>query len=903
MKRPLSLLLVLLVSLHSLTEATAQIRTRLMPPFPAEFGTPFYGTSVAINKTYVATGDPAFDGGTGTVRVFDSKTGATVRTFSGSLAGAAFGTAIAVRGTELIVGSPNAAAGKGLVSFFDIPSGRLLGVIQPGTPGFTPDYAGAFGFSIACDGELIVVGCPQAANGGLDRGMAVVIRRPIGSKGDSAFPTHYLLPSDPQNSANFGRSVAIYGSTIAVGAPNFDQPLLSDSGKVYLYNDVFVGVGGVFTEILSNSSGATAIGIGYGWSVALTPSHLIASSPFASGSLGSVWFVNHLYPARPAQVENGTNPLGLFGYSIAASESHVAIGSPGFTPGGALPSTGLVSVYQEPSDSTPFILFQEGILERPLVRSNSLTGQAVAITGSEVAAGSPGVGDVVTASFSSSTSDSANLIQIEKTSGESLPSSFSPQITGFTQAAVSGVGPFQSRTLSAVTTSYQDTPRSRPIRSQAFLVPYLGSLTYQPPGSLPPKPTAIVGNTGNYFGYSPIPTQFRAFVSGILTQSLLVEQNLPLSQVSLKSFSPPRHAQATAPGNEFFSFPAIYQTKSGGVPVSSASDSGITLFSPTGTEFLTLQEGTSAFPPTASLFGQFPGRLSHEFRNAVFPLTLPGSPPSSDSALGSYDTVANAYALVAREGDVAPDATPVSATFSSFLGENSDGFGSHKAVLFRASLRGAGVTAATNEGLWVYDTTLSPTPLLIAQKGIRISSIKGTPKITRFLRYGIDRLGAIMVLAQITGSGSFATNNVALIEFSLSPLSARILLQKGTPAPGTNGALIKAFPFIDGRTSGHWTVLTTLTSAPGRADATNDLALYTHQTSGRHDPVLALRKGSRFNRPGSEIIKSILLSAPVTDARSGALGIGLGHVIDIDRSVAAILTFTDGIQCLSTVNP
>lgn len=120
---------------------------------------------------------------------------------------------------------------------------------------------------------------------------------------------------------------------------------------------------------------------------------------------------------------------------------------------------------------------------------------------------------------------------------------------------------------------------------------------------------------------------------------------------------------------------------------------------------------------------------------------------------------------------------------------------------------------------------------------------------------------------------------------------------------GTNGALVKSIPFLDGRTSGHWAALVTLSPSPGRADPSNDLAFFTHQTARFSDVVLALRKGCRFDRPGSEILKSILLSASVTDARSGALGIGLGHVIDFDRSAAAILTFSDGVQSLATVNP
>ena len=902
MKSPHLLHWLFLNALLVLASAEAQVGTRLMPPFPAEPGQPFWGQSLAINGDFFATGDPAFNAGTGTVRVFDAKTGAPIRTFTGTQVGGAFGTAVAVRGSELIVGSPNANLGLGLVSFYDITSGRLLGVIEPGVLVFGPTIAGALGSAIACDGELIAIGASQATNGGSARGVVAAVRRTIGFRGNGG-AINALVPSDAQDNANFGHSVAVYGSTIAVGAPNFDQPGLADSGKVYLFQGLTGGTGGSFFETSANSSGATAIGAAYGWAVALSPSHLIASSPFVAGSTGAIWFLNLLHPSRPAQVENGSTPFGQFGYSLAASENLLAVGSPGFGPGGPLVATGQIAIYQEPTDALPFTLMSVRTLERPFLINASLTGQAVATHGSTIAAGSPGTGDVIAAAFSTDTFDAATTIAIEASTGESLPSVSSPQITAFTQAAVSGLGPYQSRTLSATQTRFQAPQLGQAPRGQAFLMPYRGELAYRAPGSLPPIPTALVGNTGNYFGYSPIPTQFRAFAAGTFSESLQFEKNLPLAQVAIKAFSAPRHAQATAPGNEFFTFPATFQTKAGGTAVTPASDSGFTLMTPTGSEFRTVQEGVSTFPPTGSTFGQFPGRLSHEFRNLVFPCTLLGSPATSDTALASYDTVTDTYARIAREGDTAPSATPATATFSAFLGESSDGFGSHRTVLFRASLRGPGVTAATNEGLWFYDSTIDPLPILIAQKGIPVSALKGTPKITRFLRYGIDRPGAIIVLAQLAGNGITSANNLALIEFRVGSSNAIILLQKGRTAPGTNGALVKSIPFLDGRTSGHWAALVTLARAKGRADATNDLALYTHQTTGVTDPVLALRKGARFLRSGSETLKSILLSATVSDGRSGALGMGLGHVIDTDRSAAAILTFLDRVQSLTTVSP
>ena len=87
-----------------------------------------------------------------------------------------------------------------------------------------------FGNSVAISGDTIVVGAINEDAGGSNAGAAYVFTK----SGSTWTQQAKLLPSDPQSSDNFGKSVAISGDTIVVGTPNKSNSL-SYGGAIYIF--------------------------------------------------------------------------------------------------------------------------------------------------------------------------------------------------------------------------------------------------------------------------------------------------------------------------------------------------------------------------------------------------------------------------------------------------------------------------------------------------------------------------------------------------------------------------------------------------------------------------------------------------------------------------------------------
>jgi len=80
-----------------------------------------------------------------------------------------------------------------------------------------------FGHAVAISGKTIVVGAPNANGIGLDNGAAYLYSEPAGGWAASAelHPTTELVDSEDQVTAEFGKSVAVAGETVVVGAPRY----------------------------------------------------------------------------------------------------------------------------------------------------------------------------------------------------------------------------------------------------------------------------------------------------------------------------------------------------------------------------------------------------------------------------------------------------------------------------------------------------------------------------------------------------------------------------------------------------------------------------------------------------------------------------------------------------------
>lgn len=133
------------------------------------------------------------------------------------------------------------------------------------------------GWSVAIDGDTAVVGARFADTPfTADAGKAYLFQRDQGGP-DNWGLVKELIASDPQQGANFGVSVAISGDFIAVGANNFDDFLVPDSGRAYLFarNQGGLDNWGQIKMFTNATPLTTDL---FGWSVALDGDTLVISA-------------------------------------------------------------------------------------------------------------------------------------------------------------------------------------------------------------------------------------------------------------------------------------------------------------------------------------------------------------------------------------------------------------------------------------------------------------------------------------------------------------------------------------------------------------------------------------------------------------------------------------------------
>lgn len=142
-----------------------------------------------------------------------------------------FGHSVSISGTRLAVGVPednNVITDAGAVQIFDLagatPTVPTLVLNNPNPTG-NPKY---FGLSVAISGARLVVGSDDEPPTGTERVFVFNLDRATPS-----VPTATLANPDVNHSA-FGLSVAVDGTTVAVGAPSYDV-VLPDKGAAYIY--------------------------------------------------------------------------------------------------------------------------------------------------------------------------------------------------------------------------------------------------------------------------------------------------------------------------------------------------------------------------------------------------------------------------------------------------------------------------------------------------------------------------------------------------------------------------------------------------------------------------------------------------------------------------------------------
>lgn len=310
-----------------------------------------FGIGLAIDDRYVAVGsfrDDISAGHDGRVYLFDSDTGVYVRTIMGPniFPNGAFGTSIALEGDLMLVGSrtdqtTHGTAGGGYL--YNPNTGALIKhfVTQTGSPG------DRIGFSVAMQAPVALLGAPSDNEGGERAGGVYVFLTTL------LYEVTKILPDAPIAGEHFGSSVAIDGDYIVVGAPG-SRDSGNLTGSVYVFD---VNSGLQLHRIVPPGSAPRDT---VGTSVDISEGVIAIGAPWNNATAGNAGAV-YLY-----DVASGTlldtihqpNPgvFDTFGSSVSLDSGTLVVGASGRSVTGS--HTGSIFVYDtgEINELTPVAL-------------------------------------------------------------------------------------------------------------------------------------------------------------------------------------------------------------------------------------------------------------------------------------------------------------------------------------------------------------------------------------------------------------------------------------------------------------------------------------------------------------------------------------------------------------------
>jgi len=316
--------------------ATAQCEIPLLPTDNGESDGAFLGASVAITEDLLVVGAPrppdALPYGLGLVYLYSYDPqllewgDPEILEASDGTAENYFGRSVGMSGDVVIVGAPGApvgeypGAGKAYIYTFNSSTWDET-IIQADVP--HPDDR--FGRSVAINGNWVIVGADQEDESGSDAGAAYLFHYDNGSW---SFDTK-LTPQAPAGGDRFGCSVALQGNIAIIGAWG-DDDRGTDAGAVYVYR-YEASSWSLDTKLTPPASSA---GDGFGSSVALDGDAIIIGAP-GDDDNGSDAGAAYVFRDSGASWEQEAKLLAVtgdagdkFGTSVAISGVISVVGAP-----------------------------------------------------------------------------------------------------------------------------------------------------------------------------------------------------------------------------------------------------------------------------------------------------------------------------------------------------------------------------------------------------------------------------------------------------------------------------------------------------------------------------------------------------------------------------------------------
>jgi uncharacterized repeat protein (TIGR01451 family) len=268
-----------------------------------------------------------------------------------------FGSAVAVSGDTAIIGAPGkyitatlSSNDRAYIYARNTGGADEWGEVADLSPTFTTDTHQFFGFSVTLDGDTAAVGAPRFDGAsGQNYGAVYIFGRNQGGLNQWGVVAQVLAP-DGGVGDQFGRTVALDGDTLVVGAPFHDGGGLMNAGAVYVYqrNQGGLNAWGFVTKL---ASADLAPGDRLGYRVEISGDLILAGSPYKPdlpeddplrhAGAAYVFERNQGGADQWGQVRKITNGVGIseeyFGWSLAIDGELAVIGAPsdGGMPGSA----------------------------------------------------------------------------------------------------------------------------------------------------------------------------------------------------------------------------------------------------------------------------------------------------------------------------------------------------------------------------------------------------------------------------------------------------------------------------------------------------------------------------------------------------------------------------------------
>lgn len=297
------------------------------------------------------------------------------------------GTTVAMSGTNAFIGAYDTVGGvnQGVVFvFIQRPSGLW---VQQAELTASDSYSGsAFGNAIAASGNTVVIADPlKTVGGNADQG-AVYVFVGTGSGGSSNWTQKAELSATGGAAGDvFGLSVALSGSTMAVGAPYKTVGSNSDQGAAY----VFTGSGSSWSQTASLTATDGAAGDFFGNAVAVSAGAVVVGAytkAISGGGNGAVYMFNSSVYSQSAEFTAASNTVTYLGISISASGNTVVAGAPDSNTEG-YENSGLVVVYTESGTTWS----QATQVPPPNPSDETFFGESVGLSGTTLSVSTGGI--------------------------------------------------------------------------------------------------------------------------------------------------------------------------------------------------------------------------------------------------------------------------------------------------------------------------------------------------------------------------------------------------------------------------------------------------------------------------------------------------------------------------------